>query len=65
MTDIDCDLDNYLNDFLPKLFYEIECDRREVTVRIPAGSTEIENKVHRLTSNLCVFCGCGWDIKGI
>ena len=57
MTDTDCDLDKYLNDFLPKLFYEIECDKREVTVRIPGS---IENKVRRFTSDLCVFCGCGY-----
>ena len=29
------DLEKYLNNFLPKLFYEIECDKRKVTVRVP------------------------------
>ena len=55
MTDIDCDLDNYLNNFLPKLFYEIECDKQEVTVRVPGS---VKDRVYRLTSSLCVFCSC-------
>jgi len=29
------DLEEYLNSFLPKLFYEIEHDKRGVTVRVP------------------------------
>jgi len=59
MTDTDCDLDKYLNNFLPKLFYKIECDKQEVTIRIPGS---IKDKVHRLASSLCVFSSC-WHIK--
>jgi len=31
----DYDLEELLNSFLPKLFYEIECDEWGITVRVP------------------------------
>ena len=35
MLNTEHDLEKYLNNFLPKLFYEIECDGWETTVRVP------------------------------
>jgi len=44
------DLEEYLNSFLPKLFYEIECDEWGVTVRVPDS---VKDKVYnRLAGRL-------------
>lgn len=37
------DLEDFLNSFLPKLFYEIESDEWGVTVRVPEL---VKDKVH-------------------
>lgn len=54
MIATDCDLEKYLNNFLPKLFYEVECNKQKVTVRVPGPC---KDRVYS-ASRLCKFCSC-------